>query len=577
MLSDKQHIDDFFRKKEEAFMPDDQHLAANWQQMQSQMTDPDPAAAGNTTGTQIVRRIGKFLGGLLTVAIIVILVIQINRSNKKAISKTQQQATVVTTKTAPAAKQEAAVVMPETTEQQAEVNNPAPVVNKVTRPDMAMNLIAPPITKGQPPLTRGEIQTPDAQSRINENNVKAPKPDAQALLKSFFDELKNDDQEFYIQTNRDTTLIAKEGTRLVIPANIFATQKGPVKGLVRIIIREYIKYEDIIANKLSTISNGEQLVTGGMLHISAQQDGKEVTIAQQKSITVSIPSSHFDNRMKLFTGVEQTGDALHATKLNWLPEETFRLMGHGDRRKIQTINLSTVQPVSVNYGKKTTAKFFLSSNIDMPKAEIKEQLKQRFGSYYDNIKIRRVQPGKVKRRPANGEQFIIDIVDMDPDEVINKKTSAFQDSLPYAHSLRKDPTFSYEKREKQQAQYSFIISQMGWINCDYFKNAPRPLNSLTVNLGNDISFTDCASQLVFTNYQSVLYPYFGYGNKIKFQNLPNGDQAILVIVAVKDGKIVSSFVPVTTSEKEIGNLTFEPTTPEQFRRKLKPLLPSQLQ
>jgi hypothetical protein len=577
MLSDKQHIDDFFRKKEEAFMPDDQHLAAHWQQMQSQMTAPDPAAAGNTTGTQIVRRIGKFLGGLLTVAIIAILAIQINRSNKKAISKTKQQATIATTKTAPASKQEATVVMPETTEQQAEINNPAPAVNKVNRPEIAMNLIAPPITKEQPPLPTGEIQTPDAQSRKNENDVNAPKPDAQALLKSFFDELKNDDQEFYIQTARDTTLIAKEGTRLVIPANIFATQKGPAKGQVRIIIREYIKYEDIIANKLSTTSNGEQLVTGGMLHISAQQDGKEVTIAQQKSITVSIPTSHFDNRMKLFTGIEQTGDALHATKLNWLPEETFRLMGHGDRRKIQTINLGTVQPVSVNYGKKTTAKFFLSSTIDMPKAEIKEQLKQRFGSYYDNIKIRRVQPGKVKRRPANGEPFIIDIVDMDPDEVINKKTSAFQDSLPYAHSLRKYTTFSYEKREKQRAQYKFIISQMGWINCDYFKNAPRPLNSLTVDLGNDISFTDCASQLVFTNYQSVLYPYFGYGNKIKFQNLPSGDQAILVIVAVKDGKIVSSFVPVTTSEKEIGNLTFEPTTPEQFRRKLKPLLPSQLQ
>ena len=57
---------------------------------------------------------------------------------------------------------------------------------------------------------------------------------------------------------------------------------------MKIAVREYYKYEDIIAAKLTTTFNGEQLITGGMLHISAEQDGKPVTIDAEKT-----PSLYF--------------------------------------------------------------------------------------------------------------------------------------------------------------------------------------------------------------------------------------------------------------------------------------------
>ncbi len=565
MLSEKQHIDDYFRQKEDAFMPDEQQFAAHWQQMQTQLTAPGPGTAGNKTGTNIGRRIGKFMGGLLTVAIIAILAINSHRSNKKASSKTaKQQATIVTSKTTPAPKQDIVSVVPQTTNQNVAEEKPTAVVNKVRRSDIATTLISLPITKEQP------------QASINNNNeIKTPEPDAQALLNTFFEQLKKEEQVFIIETTSDTTVIAKDGTRLFIPAGIFTGKTGQVKGEVKIIVKEYIRYEDIIANKLSTTSNAEQLISGGMLHISAQQDGQPVTIAPQKGITVSIPTSHYDNRMMLFTGAEQFSDIAHTSILNWIPQGPFQHWADGGKRMVKTINFSTVQPVSVNYGKKTTAKFYLNSTITMPKEEVIAQLKQRFGSYYDNIKIKRVRNNKIKRRSANGEQLVIQVVDMDPDEVINKKPRSSQDSLPYTKSVQKQTSFNYEKREKQLEQYNFVITQMGWVNCDCFRNAPRPRAEFNVNLGNDITFSSCASQLVFTGYKSVIYPYYGYGHKIQFQSLPAGDQAVLVIVAVKAGHLVSSFVPLTVSNMEIGNLVFEPTTPEQFKQKLQSLFASQ--
>src|SRR5689334_6776041 len=97
MQSDKQHIDDFFRQKEEAFTPDEQHATAHWQQMQQQLADPGPGASANN---KTMRQIGRILGALVTVAIIALLTIKVNRLNKKAITRTtKQQSTIVSPQT----------------------------------------------------------------------------------------------------------------------------------------------------------------------------------------------------------------------------------------------------------------------------------------------------------------------------------------------------------------------------------------------------------------------------------------------------------------------------------------------
>lgn len=543
MLSDKQHIDDFFRHKEEAFTPDEQHAAAHRQQMQQQLAEP-----GVPVSNKIMGKAGKFLGGLLTVAILAILIINSNKSGKEANAKTGKQQATVVVPPAPETKQPATVTA--ATIQTKPANTPKP------HPVPAMTLIGAPVTKAEEDVTTNN-------NKLNEPET--PKPDTRALLNAFFDEIKQAEQEFYIHVNRDTTLIAKDGTLLDIPAYVFMNDAGFVTGQVKIVIREYIQYDDIIANKLNTTSNCEQLITGGMLHISAQQHGKEVTVIPTQAIAVSIPTSRYDSQMMLFRGSEINNEQTKQSSINWIPVEPFHDRPDRTYKTTRTFNINYVEPVAVSYGKKTTAKFYINKHLDAPKEKMVMVLKKRFGSYYDNIKIKRVNPYKVHQPAAPGKYIVIDTVDMTPEMGFNKKLNRLN---MVTDTVNK---YSYVTKGRQQDQYSFTTNKLGWINCDRFANNRQPKITFNVNLGNEITFDDCFQQLVFTRYQSVLLPDFGYGNTVQYELVPEGEPVVLVTVAVKDGRIVSSFIPLNITTKEAGNLIFEPTTPQQFKQQLESL------
>ena len=539
MQSDKQHIDDLFRRKEEAFTADEQHATAHWQQMQKQLADPGPGASANN---KAIKQIGRFLGGLLTIAIIALLAIKVNRSNKKAITKTtKQQATVVAPQTKP-------VTIPDTlsnflqpTKQAANTvpSHVAPEGKQTLPPVPAMTLFSPPITRAE------EVNTREPLLHKSTNEAKINTPDAQTLLNNFFDELKKEEEVFYIQTDRDTTLIAKEGTRLFISANTLMA-----KGRVKILLREYYKNEDIIAAQLHTTSNGRQLVTGGMLHISAQQDGAPVTIALQKTITINMPTSKYDDRMQLFTGQMVPGDDDSST-LNWLPAEAgIHNLLHRPEHKILALNIHEVEPYSVSYRKKTTAKFYVSQDVYTPRSEIIARLKQRFGSYYDVIKLKRYRD-----RKGAGTQvpiIVIDSTPVDVKKVFASKKLTREDSLGFVKLVKQDSVYTY-RNAKMRNTYSFAISSFGWINCDRFLDDARPKINMTVNFGNGTNANNFVSILVFTRYRSMITGNKG-GHKALFKRIPEDEPALLITVTVNDDQVVSNIQSLTTSNTVIDNL-----------------------
>jgi hypothetical protein len=350
------------------------------------------------------------------------------------------------------------------------------------------------------------------------------------------------------------------------------------KGKVKIVLREYFKYEDILAAKLSTTSNNEQLTTGGMLHISAEQDGKAVKIAPQNAINVSVPTDDYNPKMMLFKGTEQPSDIDNSSTLNWIPVGPFNQQRMSFRnRTVQVLNLQKVEPYSVSYGKKTTAKFYVSPQIDIPKSALTAYLKQRFGTYYDEIKLKKLRKKKL-RGPTmfDDNSSIIDSVKIDLPRAFQKRLLTKNDSIYYTGLLKQD-SIERENLIKRQKHYRFAITELGWINCDYFNGTGNPRVNLTVDLGPGNTITTCFSQLVFTRYKSVLQYYSFNGSKIRYEGLPEGHPVILVIIKVKDDKVMSCFHQLNTTNKEVKDLVFEPTTPEQFKQKLQSLFASQQQ
>lgn len=594
MQSDKQHIDDFFRQKEEAFTPDEQYATAHWQQMQKQLAEPE-TSLNQKNGSYGMRQIGKFLGGLLIVAIITILAINSNRSNKKTTATTtKQQATKVAPQPIPETKQHTVPATAETTKQAATITttNVVPVSKQKAPPAPAMTLISPPITRAETAADKTEsVENNNSELSVNKKafETKGPKPDAQALLKQFFDELKKEEQTFYIQADRDTTLIAKEGTQLVIPANILYRKSNVAKGRVTITMREYYKNEDIIAAKLTTTSNGKQLVTGGMVHISAQQDGENLTVDPTRTVTIKIPvdKAKYDNNMQLFTGQELHESADNSSGINWLLSGNSISPSNGPDKKILDFNIGWVEPYAEIYRKKNIAKFYVSSRIPMSKAAIIAQLKQRFGDYYDVIKLKRYPRKQGANQYAFGspvkpssefysKQVVIDSVYINVLKALTSGAIPKKDSLRYMALLEEDSVYM-QKYLTMYNTYKFALTGFGWVNCDRFLSDPRPKVTLTANLDKSANAKDYVSMLVFERYQSIINGFRG-SMSFYFQDIPKAVPVYLITLTVNNDKVVSNIQSITTKLNQVvDNLVFEPTTPEEFKQKLQSLFAFQQQ
>jgi hypothetical protein len=345
--------------------------------------------------------------------------------------------------------------------------------------------------------------------------------------------------------------------------------------------------EDILAAKLTTTSNGKQLVTGGMVHITAQQDGENLTVDPYRTITIKMPvdKDKYDNNMQLFTGQELHETSDNGAGINWLQTGRNLQPLDGPDKMILDFNIDWVAPYSVSFRKKHIAKFYVSTRITMPKAAILAQLKQRFGDYYDVIKLKRYHrnPGASQYRTGMPikelyEFFNQDIIDSVSVNVLAALTSGNipkQDSLRYMALLKEDSIYM-KKYLTMHDTYKLALSGFGWVNCDRFYYDKRPKITVTASLGEGANAKDYVSMLVFKRYQSIMNGYRG-SKTFSFPNIPNAEPAFLITLTIDNDKVVSNIQPITTSDKVISNLVFEPTTSEQFKQKLQSLFPSQQQ
>ena len=174
MQSEHQHIDDFFRAKEEAWNAGSEHLQQHWQQMLILM----PAAATGVDSKPSYYRLMKFgsklLVGVVTIAVLVTLVIILSKRDEAGAEQ-------------PVQKNEAAV---------AAVAEQAPKQDTVftvqANPSSATVTAPAPPQKMLPRLRRGH--TPVAGADTATIEVPPVKPDAAILLKEFYNAIKKESQ-----------------------------------------------------------------------------------------------------------------------------------------------------------------------------------------------------------------------------------------------------------------------------------------------------------------------------------------------------------------------------------------------
>lgn len=396
------------------------------------------------------------------------------------------------------------------------------------------------------------------------------------LLGEFWGRIEKQSQLFTIDNRFDTLLVCAEGTRLSIPAGAFAGGNDKIS----IEVKEFYTYQDMIANKLSTTSNGQQLVSDGMLSVKAIRDGKEVDLTGLKPMQIVMPRRDSSEDMQLFTG-KQTGPSLmfrqgvdtvdvagfSAGNINWIPAGRFE--GMPKKRYFVKSFDPYGQPYKVreNANGVSIAKFVIKKNCPLSNEKALEGLRGHFEMFYNRIKLKRSwnnRPHKLfSKQPL---PFVGDSILMDYLSAKALKLATPEELARVEAQMRKD-TAEYEKGLKGMASYQFTVSKLGYINCDRFQNTPGERIEFTFDLGDDKNVSNFTTVLAFQKYRSVLNGVIA-GGRVLFQKIPKDAKVYLISVGAKDGKVYSCVQPYMSENKIVSDLPFEETSPEQFKKKI---------
>jgi mono/diheme cytochrome c family protein len=118
-------------------------------------------------------------------------------------------------------------------------------------------------------------------------------------------------QNFTIDPSRDTSLITRSNVKINILKGTFSDN-----GLVKIEVKEAISITDMVLARLTTTSNNNPLLSGGMIQLRGKQNGLEPRIL--KPIEISVPTNDYNANMLRFSGEEKADSSV-----NWTKPETL--------------------------------------------------------------------------------------------------------------------------------------------------------------------------------------------------------------------------------------------------------------
>lgn len=162
-------------------------------------------------------------------------------------------------------------------------------------------------------IDTSEIDDIETELKFSIHSSEAKPQEEKERITSIYSEQKKQAQIIKINTQNDTIIKCSEGTILKITKGSFInpiTQKAII-GLIDLEVTEYYKLSDMLLANLSTMSNGAQLETGGMLFIEATQDDTKLELNENTPIEISFPTKNKKIEMQLFSGEWNAND------INW--------------------------------------------------------------------------------------------------------------------------------------------------------------------------------------------------------------------------------------------------------------------
>jgi hypothetical protein len=417
--------------------------------------------------------------------------------------------------------------------------------------------------------------------------------------------------EFTIAATSDTTVFGQQGTRLFIGKGIFQFTNGtPVTDSIKIKLNEFYKKADITLAGLSTESGGKLLETGGMLHITAASNGREIEIKSDKRMVVHFPKQQDSyKQMNLFYPGKGTTDT---SVTNWdidtvnLVKRTLKLGGYGwqwpemddstgydfkPKNYIDTgyywnpidfyvsaynFTEQTKKEIEENtnpgngngfwtrgYGVECEMTIATDGKIRnlLVNTEVSTATKNELRSFLKNIPV--LEPGKNKSGKIIERKGYLLITDGNIVPLYKTKEAYLKSFNSKYAKYEKAPIKNIDNAELEY--YIFSVAKLGWINCDRFLESEN-----TTDYFVNTREKDTKIKMVFKDIDGVLMANPADG-KFVFSKVPIGRQVTIVAIKHTNGQFQAAFQELTISDKPLETLTFKEMTLAALKQQLEKL------
>ena len=128
-----------------------------------------------------------------------------------------------------------------------------------------------------------------------QNPIVTPTPTLNTINAFFGTNLESEKQTISIDLSTQTSLTGTNGTILYFSSNTFEDMNGnTVSGVIEIEMIETQSNKDMLwLNRPTTTTNGQLLVSGGIVYVNVTQNGNQLSINDNAPIQASIPSDDY--------------------------------------------------------------------------------------------------------------------------------------------------------------------------------------------------------------------------------------------------------------------------------------------
>lgn len=371
-------------------------------------------------------------------------------------------------------------------------------------------------------------------------------------INSLYQQLEPETQNFCINPQRDTVLKCKGGTVININANAFSTPCK--KGCVTIDVIEVLNASQALMLRLTTVSNGSVLQSGGMFYLQATDCNGRMLKSKPKQVTVFVPKIN-DGDMMLFKGSRMADGNMnwHADTTTLLPnfslDDLFYscIAGNSSIKKCRFFwcKLGRIDNALAGvFSKKVRAnnqafrqqQNTLSAITWATTCPI-------ISDYFMDLGI-------------NSREELLRALGLPPEfEITPENYGDYQEKM---NKLRTKLLKEKKKRVSEKVlageanlqdlnYYVFNADGQTWLNIDAFlKMKESLLAEITIDIKANAG---TACQLVFPNRNILLYGIPKAG-KYTFNTIPKNEKATLVVMKYVEGRAFLQVQEITITDKK---------------------------